>query len=181
MAGAIIGGAIGFGGAWLLRREALPAAGLYPLATIALIGGAYAVGVVRARVRLPGDLRGRASILGNSRLPHRASTLSFAEGSRLDRADRPVRHARACTSTRPSCPRRCCRASIIGLIVLLVAARPASVVAAALPFRVPWREQAFLSWSGLRGAVPIVLAMIPLMYRVRQRRSCCSTSSWWSW
>ncbi len=32
----------------------------------------------------------------------------------------------------------------------------------ATPFRVPWREQAFLTAAGLRGAVPIVLATIAL-------------------
>jgi potassium/hydrogen antiporter len=37
-----------------------------------------------------------------------------------------------------------------------------SVLASCLPFRVPWREQAFLSVAGLRGAVPVVLATIPL-------------------
>jgi cell volume regulation protein A len=48
----------------------------------------------------------------------------------------------------------------IGLALLLVS-RPLSVVASTLPFRIPWREQAFLAWAGLRGAVPVVLATVP--------------------
>jgi cell volume regulation protein A len=46
--------------------------------------------------------------------------------------------------------------------VLTLVARPLSVLACAVWWRVGWREQAFLSWAGLRGAVPIVLATIPL-------------------
>jgi cell volume regulation protein A len=41
-------------------------------------------------------------------------------------------------------------------------ARPLAVVLSALPFRMPWRDQVFLSWAGLRGAVPIVIATIPV-------------------
>jgi cell volume regulation protein A len=48
----------------------------------------------------------------------------------------------------------------------MLLARPVSVVVATLPLRVPWRQQAFLSWAGLRGAVPIVLATIPMNARV---------------
>ena len=164
IAGAVIGAAIGFAGAWLLRREALPAAGLYPLATIALIGGAYAVGVV---AHASGFLAVyvAAVILGNTRLPHRASTLSFAEG--LGWIAQIGLFVMLGLYVEPSrLPAALVPGILIGLMVLLVA-RPMSVVAAALPFRLPWREQAFLSWSGLRGAVPIVLATIPLMNNVR--------------
>ncbi|HEY3260158.1 MAG TPA: cation:proton antiporter, partial [Pseudonocardiaceae bacterium] len=52
-------------------------------------------------------------------------------------------------------------ALVAGAVVVL-AARPLSVLVSATPLRVPWREQAFIAWSGLRGAVPIVLALVPL-------------------
>src|SRR5205814_8840587 len=50
---------------------------------------------------------------------------------------------------------------IVGLARVLLA-RPVSVALSVTAFRTPWREQVFLSWAGLRGAVPIVLATIPL-------------------
>ena len=168
----IVGALIG--GGHRVRRGLAAAPGgaargrLYPLATIALIGGAYAVGVF---AHASGFLAVyvAAVILGNSRLPHRASTLSFAEGlGWLAQIGLFVMLGLYVEPT--GCRRRWSRACSIGLIVLLVA-RPISVVAAALPFRLPWREQAFLSWSGLRGAVPIVLAMIPLMNGVEHSRT----------
>ena len=48
-------------------------------------------------------------------------------------------------------------------LVLTFVARPLSVLVASRGrSRCRWRELAFLSWAGLRGAVPIVLATIPL-------------------
>ncbi|HST67951.1 MAG TPA: TrkA C-terminal domain-containing protein, partial [Mycobacteriales bacterium] len=58
----------------------------------------------------------------------------------------------------------------IGAALLLVA-RPLSVLASAVWFRVRWAEQVFVSWAGLRGAVPIVLATIPLTAGVPEARS----------
>lgn len=48
-------------------------------------------------------------------------------------------------------------------LVLIFAARPAATVLCLLPWRFSWREQAFIAWVGLRGAVPIFLAIIPVL------------------
>ncbi|MFB9683617.1 potassium/proton antiporter [Amycolatopsis plumensis] len=158
-AGLVIGLAFGWLGGLALRRAALPATGLYPLATVAVCVVAYSSGQLLHASGLLATYVA-ALVLGNSRLPHRSDTLSFAEGlGWLAQIGLFVLLGLFAS------PGRLLDAIVPGLVagaVVLLLARPLSVVLSMLPFRLPWREQAFLSWAGLRGAVPIVLAMIPL-------------------
>jgi cell volume regulation protein A len=157
--GAAIGIALAAGAAALLRRAALPAAGLYPVATMSLAIASYAAA---ATAHASGFLAVYLTSLwlGNAALPHRRATLGFAEGLAwlaqiglfvmLGLLSVP---ARLGDDVLPALG--------VGFALLLVA-RPLSVAVATTPFRFHWREQIFLSAAGLRGAVPIVLATIPL-------------------
>jgi cell volume regulation protein A len=159
----LIGGAIGLGVAWvgaaMLSRVALPASGLYPLATLAiallafalagLIGGSGFLAVYLAGLRL-----------GNAALPHRGVTLGFAEGMAW-LAQMGLFVLLGLLASPNRLPDALLPALVVGSGLLFIS-RPLSVVICTTPFGVPWREQAFMSWAGLRGAVPIVLATIPL-------------------
>ncbi len=157
--GAVIGFVIGRLGAELLRRQALPATGLYPVAAFALAVLAYATAsVAHASGFLAVYLA--SVVLGNADLPHRPAVRSFSEGlAWLAQIGLFVMLGLLASPSR--LPGAVLPGVAVGLALLLVA-RPASVVASVLALRVPWRQQAFLSWAGLRGAVPIVLATIPL-------------------
>src|SRR6185312_10825984 len=80
VAGAVIGLALGFGGAWALRRAALPSTGLYPLAALAVCLLAYSAGTIAHASGLLATYVA-ALVLGNSSLPHRGDVRSFAEGT----------------------------------------------------------------------------------------------------
>ena len=159
----LIGGAIGLAVGWvggaLLSRVALPASGLYPLATLAIALSAFgAAGLVGGSAFLAVYLAGLW--LGNTALPHRGVTLGFVEGMAwLAQIGLFVLLGLLASPSR--LPDALLPALVVGTGLLLVA-RPLAVVICATPFHVPWREQAFMSWAGLRGAVPIVLATIPL-------------------
>ena len=53
--------------------------------------------------------------------------------------------------------------SLMMAAVLMIVARPASVFLTLAPVKMPYREKLLVSWVGLRGAVPIILATFPLV------------------
>jgi cell volume regulation protein A len=157
--GLVVGLAIGFFGRWSLGRLALPSAGLYPLATVALVLLSFgAAGSLHASGFLAVYVAG--VVVASARLPHRRAVLGFATSLALlaelglfvllGLLASPSRLLDAVPS-----------AIFVGAVVLFLA-RPLAVVVSTGLFGYTWREQAFLSWSGLRGAVPIVLAIVPV-------------------
>ncbi|TDD91242.1 potassium/proton antiporter [Saccharopolyspora karakumensis] len=161
--GALLGLGVGFLGAVVLPRIALPASGLYPLASFGLGFVAFAAsGTVHASGFIAAYLCG--VVLANSGLPHRSATRSFAEGlAWLAQIGLFVLLGLLVTPSRLTV--EIIPGLVIGLVLLLLA-RPLAVVLSLVWFRVPLREQAFLSWAGLRGAVPIVLATFPVVHGV---------------
>ncbi|MCV7278713.1 potassium/proton antiporter [Mycolicibacterium flavescens] len=158
--GAAVGLGIGYLGALALRRIALPASGLYPLATFGLGMVAFAAG---GSAHASGFLAAylAAVVLANSGLPHRSAIRSFAEG--LGWLAQIGLFVLLGLLVDPSDLGAAIVPGIVTGLVLLLVARPLSVAVSLIPFRIPWREQVFVSWAGLRGAVPIVLATFPIV------------------
>ncbi|WP_329581880.1 potassium/proton antiporter [Streptomyces sp. NBC_01361] len=158
--GAAIGIAVGWLGSFGLRHVALPASGLYPIAVMAIAVTAYAAG---AMAHGSGFLAVylASMVLGNAKLPHWPATRGFAEGLGWI-AQIGMFVLLGLLVTPHDLVDDFWPAIVIGLVLTMVA-RPLSVVLSLLPFRMPWQEKALMSWAGLRGAVPIILATIPMV------------------
>jgi potassium/hydrogen antiporter len=164
--GAVLGLAGGLALVWLINRLRL-ASGLYPL--LAVAGGLLTFG---AAARLGGSgflaIFIAGLVLGNSRLQSSQNILRVHDG--LAWLSQLVLFLILGLLVTPRELLQVALPALAIAAVLMLVARPAAVLVCLLPFRFPLREQAFMSWVGLRGAVPVVLALFPLIYSVENAR-----------
>lgn len=157
--GAAIGVGAGYALAWLINRLNL-VTGLYPL--LAMAGGLATYGLT---VALGGSgflaIYLAGLVLGNHRL-HAAQNILRVHDGLAWLAQIAMFLVLGLLVTPAALLDHAGPALGVALVLMLVA-RPVAVAISLLPFRFPWREQLYISWVGLRGAVPIIIALFPLL------------------
>lgn len=163
--GALAGVAAGRLLAWLINRLSLQSSALYALlafgggvfafAATSLIGGSGFLAVYLAGL-----------VLGNRRIQAAQNILRFHDG--LAWLMQITMFLMLGLLVFPSALLPLAPQAMLIALVLMLLARPLAVFISLLPFHSPWREQVFISWVGLRGAVPVVLALFPLLAGLEQ-------------
>ena len=158
--GGLLGYLSGLAVVWIVNHINLPNASLYPvlvLSTILIIftltdmldGNGYLAVYVAGLVA------------GNNRLSYRRETNTFFQG--ITWLLQIVMFLTLGLLADPSDMIGVLLVAIaIGLFMMFVA-RPLAVFICLQPFRVPFKAKLFLSWVGLRGAVPIIFATYPVI------------------
>ena len=159
--GALLGFAFGRLGVWMLNRLNLDNRALYPIMAVAIcfltfsltdtLGGngylaIYVTGIV----------------IGNEKVSFRRETITFIDG--LSWLCQIVMFLMLGLLVNPlEMWQVAGMALLIGLFMIVVA-RPISVFFSLIPFKnIPFKGKAFISWVGLRGAVPILFATYPVV------------------
>ncbi len=159
-----IGTVVGLGAGWLavrlVNRIELAAPGLYPV--LAGACGLTAFGVA-AQAGGSGFLAIYLAgiVIGNSRTVFQRGTFLFMDG--LAWISQITMFVVLGLLSTPSDVVPVAGAGVLLSAVLFLVARPLAVVPLLLPFRFTMREHVLISWGGLKGAVPIILATFPLM------------------
>lgn len=158
--GGLVGAGVGYAARWMLNRVTLGTSGMYPVATLAVAFIAYGLGTIAYGSGFLAVFIASA-VLGHGPLPYKDGLTRvhdavawFAQVSMF------------LMLGLLAFPSRLLDVAGTGLLlglVLAFLARPLAAGLCLLPFRWQRKEIAYTSWVGIRGAVPIVLATIPIM------------------
>jgi len=158
--GAVAGYLFGRLMAVIINRLRLAYDGLYPVLLIALVLLTYsATALIGGNGFLAVYLAG--IILGNHSVIHRRSLMRFFDG--LAWLMQIIMFLALGLLVFPSQLIPIAGMGLLVSLFLMFVARPLSVLLTLLPFRMPPREVAMVGWVGLRGSVPIILAIFPLL------------------
>jgi cell volume regulation protein A len=166
--GLLIGLALGVLASLLLPRIPAELSGFAPVATVALAALSYGLADIASG---SGFLCVYivALFLGKRPMPYRRAVVGFHEG--LSYVAEVSLFVVLGLLVFPGRLGSVAASSVALTAVLIFAARPLGVLAATPLQRLSWRERTFLSWAGLRGAVPIVLATFALSAGVAERNT----------
>jgi cell volume regulation protein A len=162
-----IGLAIGLAGAWLvlqsLRRVNLANPALYPLGSLAAAGVIYgAAAVAHGSGFLAVFVAG--ILIGDAEYPGRRDVVRF-HTSLASLAEVVVFIGLGLTVHEVNLAPVWTDAILIALVLAFLA-RPLGIAAFLAPLHLRRRERVFVMWSGLKGAVPILLAAFALLEQV---------------
>jgi cell volume regulation protein A len=160
VAGAAFGLALGYLARIVLIRVPLSTPALNPVLTLgvaltafgaaAVLGGSGFLAVYVAGI-----------VVGNSKLPHHEQVLHVHDS--LSWLSQVSMFLLLGLLVNPSELPAVMWAGALVAMALTFVARPLVVYLCLLPFRYTWRERVFISWVGLRGAVPIIMATVPVL------------------
>jgi cell volume regulation protein A len=165
--GGVIGYIVGRLAHWRLARMRLPAQGLYPAFTLGVACLAYGIPTLAHGSGFLG-VYVAGVVLGSRSFPHAVGVRRVHDA--LGWLSQITMFLLLGLLVFPS---RLADVALIGLgiaLALAFIARPLVVALCLAPFRLPAHEVGYVGWVGLRGAVPIVLATIPMMSGVPQSR-----------
>ena len=164
----VLGGALGYAAGrfavWLVNRINLPNASLYPVLLLSVVFITFTLtDMLHGNGYLAVYIAGL--VVGNSKLSYRREMSTFLDG--LTWLLQIVLFLTLGLLVNPSEMMGVSMVAMAIAVFMMLVARPVSVLLCLLPFRdIPLRGKAFVSWVGLRGAVPIIFATYPLIHGV---------------
>ncbi len=150
---------------FLVKRLKLDYEGLYPVITISLVLFTYVVAIfLKGNGILAVYLAGLG--LGHAEFPNKKSIMKFHDG--LAWISQIAMFVTLGLLVFPSHLVPLIGTGLLVTLVLMFIARPVSVFLCLLPFNLAVPKKIMLSWVGLRGSVPIILATFPLAAGIAQ-------------